>query len=96
MITPGVAVGGGVLDHAGEGVVDREELETEIVRLVGFTMGVEVVAGGRLEEGRNVDVDVHAGEIENADESGVGWIALPFQTNRQEVWDRASSTVLQS
>ena len=43
-----------------------------------------MVAGGRLEDGRSVDVVVYAGETEGVDESGVGWVgsvALPFQTN---------------
>lgn len=33
----------------GEGLVDREELETGMIRLVGFTTEVEVVvSGGKL------------------------------------------------
>lgn len=62
-------------------------LETEVGRPVGFMVGVdEVVTGGRLEYGRNVDVVeyIYAGEIEDVDESGVGSVesvAVPFQTN---------------
>ena len=76
-------VGRGVPGREREGLIDSsEELETEVLRLVGFTTGVGVVvAGGKLEDGRSVDI-VYAGEIE--DVGGVGWVesdVLPFQTN---------------
>ena len=57
-----------------EEAVDSEELDGETVTLVGVMLGVEVVVGGRLEDGMGVEVESYAGMIE--DESGVDSTAL--------------------
>ena len=75
IITPVDAVGRGTLGPVCEGLVDREELETEIVGRAGLVVVVEeVVAGGRLDDERSVYDVVHVGETEDVDESGVGWV----------------------
>lgn len=52
-------------------MVNREELERGRATLVGVTVGVEVVVGGRLEYGGREEVVEYAGVVEDVDESRV-------------------------
>jgi hypothetical protein len=82
-------------------VVETKELEREGVTLVGVTVGIEeeeVVVGRRLEDGVGVEVGELAGTIEE-ESGGAGCTDLdesPFQTNWQEPFDKAFSTLSQT
>jgi hypothetical protein len=84
-------------------VVDGKELERERAILVGVVVGIEVVVvvDGRLEDGERME-EIGVGETTgtNEDESGgadcTDFVESPFQTNWQDFWDKASSTLSQT